>query len=121
MNSAMSRRQLLSLPLGLLVLPALATAAPGIRKTFSYQANMGVLFDLITFNVTGTVVEDIDQAAGQYRVVLTGEGSGVTHRSESTGIIRAGRFLPLTHWSAGSRPRSRQPVLDEVRLRAGHD
>ena len=63
---------------------------------------MGVLFDLITFNVTGTVVEDIDQAAGQYRVVLTGEGSGVTQRSESTGIIRAGRFLPVTHWSAGT-------------------
>ena len=63
---------------------------------------MAVLFDLLTFNVTGTVVEEIDQAAGQYRVVLTGEGSGVTHRSESSGIIRAGRFLPVSHWSAGT-------------------
>jgi hypothetical protein len=102
MNTAMSRRQLLSLPFGLLVLPALAAAEPVRRKTFSYHANMAVLFDLLTFNVTGTVVEEIDQAAGQYRVVLTGEGSGVTHRSESSGIIRAGRFLPVTHWSAGS-------------------
>lgn len=102
MNPAMSRRQFLSLPFGLLVLPALAAAEPVTRKTFSYHANMAVLFDLLTFNVTGTVVEEIDKAAGQYRVVLTGEGSGVTHRSESSGIIRAGRFLPVSHWSAGT-------------------
>lgn len=102
MSAPLSRRQFLSLPLGLLALPALAGAEPVTRKTFTYQANMAVLFELMTFNVTGTVVEEIDYGAGQYRVVLTGEGSGVTHRSESTGVIRAGRFLPGTSWSAGA-------------------
>jgi hypothetical protein len=102
MTARITRRQLLALPLGLLVLPRCAVADGAVRKTFSYRANMGVLFDLLTFNVTGTVVEEFDHAAGRYRVVLTGEGSGVTHRSESTGIIRAGRFLPVSSWSAGT-------------------
>jgi hypothetical protein len=102
MMARITRRQLLALPLGLLVLPLRAVANGSIRKTFSYRADMGVLFDLLTFNVTGSVVEEIDHAAGRYRVVLTGDGSGVTHRSESSGIIRAGRFLPVMSWSTGT-------------------
>ncbi|HKO89589.1 MAG TPA: hypothetical protein VJU61_00460 [Polyangiaceae bacterium] len=102
MSAKLSRRQLLGLPLGLLALPRLAIASSPVRKTFSYQANMGVLFDLLTFHVTGTVVEEIDHAAGRYRVVLTGEGSSVTHRTESLGMIRNGRFLPTASWSTGT-------------------
>src|SRR4029434_7929508 len=102
MSPKLSRRQLLALPLGLLVLPRLASAETSIRKTFSYQADMGVLFDLLTFHVTGTVVEEIDYAAGRCRVVLTSEGSGVTHRTESLGMIRGGRFLPTASWSGGA-------------------
>jgi hypothetical protein len=63
---------------------------------------MGVLFDLLTFHLTGTVVEEIDRPARRYRVVMTGEGSGITNRSESTGIIRDGRFLPVASWSQGA-------------------
>jgi hypothetical protein len=102
MSPKLSRRQLLALPLGMLVLPRLASAETSVRKTFSYQAEMGVLFDFLTFHVTGTVVEEIDYAAGRYRVVLTGEGSGVTHRTESLGMIRSGRFLPTASWSSGA-------------------
>src|SRR4029450_1883726 len=115
MTPKLTRRQLLALPLGLLVLPRLASAETSIRKTFSYQADMGVLFDLLTFHVTGTVVEEIDYAAGRYRVVLTGEGSGVTHRTESLGMIRGGRFLPTASWSGGaSRARENRssPLYD---------
>jgi|SoiMethySBSTD1v2_1073268.scaffolds.fasta_scaffold350403_2 hypothetical protein len=102
MTLKLSRRQLLALPLGMLALPRLASAETPVRKTFSYQADMGVLFDLLTFHVTGTVIEEIDYAAGRYRVVLTGEGSGVTHRTESLGTIRGGRFLPTASWSSGA-------------------
>ena len=50
-----SRRQLLALPLGLLVLPRTAMAEGVIRRHFAYRADMGVLFDFLTFHVTGTV------------------------------------------------------------------
>src|SRR5262249_45638098 len=102
MTPKLSRRQLLTLPLGLLVLPRLASAETPIRKTFSYQADMGVLFDLLTFHVTGTVVEEIDYASGGYRVVLPREGSGVTHPTDSLGVSRGGRFLPTASWSEGA-------------------
>jgi hypothetical protein len=97
-----SRRQLLALPLGLLVLPRTAMAEGVVRRHFAYRADMGVLFDFLTFHVTGTVTEEIDPGAGRYRVVLTGEGTGVTHRSESIGSIRSGRFFPTGSWSSGT-------------------
>jgi hypothetical protein len=102
MPPSLSRRLFLALPLASLVGPRLAAADRPTRKSFSYQADIGVLFDLLTFHVTGTVTEDIDHAVGRYRVVLTGEGTGVTQRTEANGIIRAGRFLPLESLSVGT-------------------
>lgn len=102
MTVPISRRQLLALPLGALLLPRIAKAEGVVRRSFSYRAEMGMLFDLLTFHVTGTVTEEIDRGAGRYRVVLTGEGTGVTHRSESIGTIRSGRFLPTASWSSGA-------------------
>lgn len=97
-----TRRQLLALPLGLLLLPRPAAAEGLIRRNFSYRAEMGVLFDLLTFHVTGSVVEEIDHGVGRYRVVLMGEGTGITYRSESIGMIRSGRFLPMAAWGSGT-------------------
>ena len=103
MLSILTRRQFLGLPIACLLLPRIAATAEGPhRKIFSYQADIGVLFDLLTFHVTGTVTEEIDYTANRYRVVLTGEGTGVTQRTEATGIIRAGRFLPLESLSVGT-------------------
>lgn len=102
MGPILSRRVFLALPLASLLLPRAAAADGRIRKTFSYRADFGVLFDLLTFHVTGTMTEDIDFAANRYRVVLTGEGLGVTQRTEANGVIRAGRFLPLDNLSVGT-------------------
>lgn len=102
MPPILSRRHFLALPLASLLLPRQVSADRPTRKTFSYQADVGVLFDLLTYHVTGTVTEDIDYAASRYRVVLTGEGTGVTQRTELNGIIRAGRFLPLESLSTGA-------------------
>jgi hypothetical protein len=102
MPPILSRRHFLALPLASLLLPCVASADRPARKTFSYQADIGVLFDLLNYHVSGTVTEDIDYAAGRYRVVLTGEGTGVTQRTEANGIIRAGRFLPLENLSIGT-------------------
>lgn len=102
MPSILSRRHFLALPLASLLLPRDASADKPTRRVFSYQADIGVLFDLLTYQVSGTVTEDIDYAGGRYRVVLTGEGTGVTQRGEANGIIRAGRFLPLENLSVGT-------------------
>ena len=102
MAPTLSRRLFLALPLASLLFPRLGTADGSIRKTFSYQADIGVLFDLLTFHVTGVMTEDINFAASRYRVVVTGEGLGVTQRTEATGIIRAGRFVPLENLSVGT-------------------
>jgi hypothetical protein len=64
--------------------------------------DVGVLFDLLTFNVSGTLVEDFDWQAGTYRVAFAGEGSGVSNRTEATGVIRGGRFTPVTMTSRGT-------------------
>lgn len=102
MTPTISRRLFLALPLASLLFPRGAGADGPIRKTFSYQAEIGVLFDLLTFHVTGTMTEDINFASGRYRVVVTGDGLGVTQRTEANGIIRAGRFVPLENLSVGT-------------------
>ena len=94
MAPTITRRLFLVLPVASLLLPRLGAADGPIRKTFSYQADIGVLFDLLTFHVTGVMTEEINFAAGRYRVVVTGEGLGITQRTEASGMIRAGRFVP---------------------------
>src|SRR2546426_11270589 len=56
------------------------------------------MWDFFTFAVTGTVTEEINLAAGRYRMVLAGEGSSITAHPEASGVIREGRFVPVeTH------------------------
>src|SRR5262245_46542139 len=96
----LSRRELILLPLFGFLPPAVARATGSDQPTRSYEANIGVLFNLLTFTLAGTVAADIDRAAGRYRVRMTGSGPGVTARSESSGIIRGGRFMPTETRSA---------------------
>ena len=102
MPPILSRRHFLALPLAPLLLRRVTAADGPSRKIFSYQADIGVLFDLLTYHVAGTMTEDVDYPASRYRVVLAGEGTGVTLRTEANGIIRAGRFLPLESLSVGT-------------------
>src|SRR5262249_14132688 len=70
-------------------------AAERTVKTYAYEANVGVLFNLLTYTLTGTVTADIDQANERYRVEMNGSGPGARARTESRGIIREGRFMPI--------------------------
>ena len=94
MRSLLSRRQLLLWSPLLLFAPGLTGAEAVSRSTGTYHVDVAVLFGLLTFSVNGTVVQEIDRPAGQYRVTMAGQGLGATHRTESVGIIRGGRFLP---------------------------
>jgi hypothetical protein len=96
MNGMLSRRQVLALlPLGLLLGRTWAHAQEEARSVFGYQLDLSVLYNLLTLSLSGTVVQEIDRRAGTYRVVMEGQGTGITTRTEATGIIRNGRFKPL--------------------------
>ena len=102
MGEKLTRRAFLAAPLPLLLGPRLAwgqAQAKNLqRQVYDFGVDVGVMWDLFTFAVTGTVTEEIDLAAGRYRMVLSGEGSSTTAHTEASGVIREGRFVPVeTH------------------------
>lgn len=94
MDLLLSRRRVLALPLLLLGVPKLGRAAVERGSTRTYAADIGILFNVVTFALKGKLLEEIDPGAGRYRVTLTGEGAGVSTRTEGVGIIRDGRYKP---------------------------
>ena len=96
MDPILSRRQLLAaLPAAFLLRRGLAHAAEQGRTVIAYKLDLSVLFNLISFSLTGTVAQEIDRRAGRYRVTMEGQGAGISTRTEATGFIREGRFKPL--------------------------
>src|SRR5262249_60112716 len=94
MGPRLTRRGFLALPFLSLVLPRHALGGAVERTVKAYDLNVGVLFNLLTYTLTGSVTVEVDRAAGTYRVTMNGAGPGVVARTESTGIIREGRFMP---------------------------
>ena len=94
MDLRLSRRRFLALPLLAAFVPGPVQAQTAGRSVRAYDADIGILFNLVTFTITGKIVAEIDRAARRYRVTVTGQGAGVSGRTEGTGIIRDGRFKP---------------------------
>jgi hypothetical protein len=119
----LSRRAVLLLGLGWLVLGSWlptrrAMAAPPAARNFDYRVEISMLFDLIRYSVSGTMVEEVDAGAGRYRVLITGSGTGVSSRVEARGLIENGRYRPLELKSAHSmagRPSSLSITYDYAR------
>jgi hypothetical protein len=90
----LSRRGFLS---GLLVVaagrPAPAAAAVESRRS-TYEVDLGLLYDLLRFHLTGTIAERVDRGRGRYEVSMRGEGGAIRNESESVGILRGGRWAP---------------------------
>jgi hypothetical protein len=100
MEHLLSRRQVLTaLPLGLLFGLRLGLrqtqALEDGRSVFAYQLDLSVLFSFLTLSLSGTAVQEIDRRAGKYRMTMEGQGTGLSTRTEASGIIRDGRFKPL--------------------------
>ena len=106
-----SRRAFLAASLPLLASPRVALGEVPARQVFDYSANVGVLFNLITFALKGTVVKEIDHTAGRYRVSINGEGDSISQHTDAMGIIRQGRFVPVEIRSH-STIRGRESRLD---------
>lgn len=82
------------------------------RQGASYRVDARVFFGLFTFRLEGFIDERIDRAAGRYRVVAAGQGSQVSNRLESAGVIRGGRFVPTaTHLFLSLRGRESRTAI----------
>ena len=62
----------------------------------AYTAEIGVLYNLLKYQLLGTIQERIDRQPPGYHVALEGQGSGVANRIESSGTLRGGRWAPVT-------------------------
>jgi hypothetical protein len=90
----MNRRDFLTLAIAALLAPrCLAAEAMGRRSVFA--ADVGILYQMLTFQLKGDVQESVDPAAGRYEVRVNGQGDGIANRIESRGIMRGGRWVPL--------------------------
>src|SRR5499426_3199274 len=108
----LSRRAFLAAPLSLLLLPrAVPAAISGTPQPQDFTVDVGILFDMISFALKGTVQREIDEAAGRYRITLDGEGDKISLHTEANGVIRQGRFMPVQLHST-STIRGRDSTLD---------
>ena len=108
----LSRRAFLAAPVCLLLLPRVAPATlPGAPQPQGFTVDVGILFDMISFALKGTVTRDIDEAAGRYRITLDGEGNKISLHTKANGVIRQDRFMPVQLHST-STIRGRDGTLD---------
>jgi hypothetical protein len=89
-----NRRDFLTLVLAVLLAPARLAAAPLARRG-TFAADVGILYQMLTFQLKGNVQESIDRAGGRYDVTVSGQGDGIANRIESSGVLRGGRWVPL--------------------------
>lgn len=99
--SLISRRHFLTLPLALLVPVAARTVAQGqpvaqrqvARGT--YAAEIGILYEMFTLRLQGSIEETVDRGSGEYRILAMGTGPGIANRLDSTGVLRNERWAPV--------------------------
>ena len=111
----LTRRQLLVLPLALAWAPLARARAEVRRRGAGYVVDCGILYDVFTFRLTGTIDESVDRDEGRYEVRIVGTGPGISNRVESRGVLRDGRWVPL-HYGAQFLVAGR-----ESRLEIGYD
>src|ERR1051326_8569101 len=91
----LSRRAFLIACAAVGVVPRLA-CAERVPYSTPYHVNISLVFGLFQFGMTGVLDQEVDAAAGTYRVQLAGEGAGVQNHFESAGFLRKGRFTPAS-------------------------
>jgi hypothetical protein len=95
MYPPLSRREWLVLSVLSTLWPRGTVAAVTAQRSVrGYEADIAILLNLFTFNLSGTIAQEIDRSAGTYRVTMDGGGIGVSVNTEARGVIRGGRFMP---------------------------
>ena len=93
-GESVNRRCFLTLALGVLLAPVRVVAEPVVRQG-TFSAGVGILYQMLTFQLKGDVQESVDRGAGRYHVLISGQGEGIANRIESSGVVREGRWVPL--------------------------
>lgn len=91
----LSRRQFLTLPLALTLVPLARAAAETEQRRVAYDVDVGVLYNALTFELAGSIDEAVDREVGRYQVVAVGKGAHIGNRIESRGVRHDGRWAPL--------------------------
>jgi hypothetical protein len=91
----LGRREFLGLVLALAGAPLGRVAAVELRQG-SFSAELEILYGFLTFQLSGTIEESVDRLAGRYEVRIRGHGSGVTNAADCQGLLRDGRWVPLS-------------------------
>jgi len=91
----MHRRDFLTLPIGLLLAPLVPAGAEPTLQRGQYAADVGVLYNALTFRIEGTIEESVDRGAGEYRVLIAGDGTSISNRIESRGRFAENRWMPV--------------------------
>lgn len=91
----MSRRQFVAVPLVLLFAKSSPAVGGAELVKATYAADVGILYDMLTLQLKGSIEERIDRASGEYRVVAAGAGPGIANRFDSAGVLRNGRWAPV--------------------------
>lgn len=94
-RKVIDRRQFLTLPLALLLVPLARVHGAAVASRAPYRVDVSLLYGALTFSVEESLTETIDRAAGRYDVSIAGEGDGIVNRIESAGTLRQGRWAPL--------------------------
>lgn len=93
-GSMLTRRAFLSLPLALALSPLARARGETANRTATYEVDVGILYHLLSFHLTGTIAESIDRSRWRYEVHVEGQGSGIMNRTDSRGVWRDGRWAP---------------------------
>ncbi len=93
-RQVIARRDFLTLPLALLLLPSASARAAVVAHSAPYRIEVSLLYGALTYRIDETLAEAIDRAGGRYNVTMAGEGDGIANRIESSGTLREGRWAP---------------------------
>jgi hypothetical protein len=99
-RQSVDRRRFLTRSLLLLLGPTTAAQGQAQRRDRGYDVDVGLFYNALSLELTGTVHEVVDRAAGRYEIRAEGEGARISNRIVSQGVRRAGRWAPLhaTAW-----------------------
>ena len=90
-----TRRAVLGALAGWLLLPGRVARGETETRRAPYTARTTLLYGLLRFEMTGTIEETVDRAAGRYEVRIGGQGSDMTADILSRGALRDGRWTPI--------------------------
>jgi hypothetical protein len=91
----LSRRRFLTVSVGLCATRWAEVWAEVAARRTRYTLDIGILYGVFNFRLTGGIEEHVDRGAGEYEVTLVGQGPKMANRMECHGRLHDGRWAPV--------------------------